>query len=357
MNVTILVGNGFDLNLNLKTQYMDFIKEYCESTEDDNSVIERFKKDIEKDCRTWANAELAFGRYTSNFKECEKGAEEFCDCHDDFCEKLAIYLQKQESLLNLKYEAKDIAKIFGECISFSNLISGLFETERNSIREDVAKYGGGIRYNFINFNYTNSLDSLIKETSKISHSLGERVLSNGRFNNDFDKLYHVHGSTEYNMVLGVNDESQIQAPEIFEDLGEEYKNDLIKQYTNEMNGENIDSKCEKTLKESHFIYIYGMSIGETDALWWERIVELLVNHEYVHVVIHAYNAPQNRLIRRKFHTFCRISRSEFLKYYKCGDPVSDTVLKRIHIDPTNIFEDLQIFSATEDEAISMSATV
>ena len=29
MNVTILVGNGFDLNLNLKTQYTDFIKDYC----------------------------------------------------------------------------------------------------------------------------------------------------------------------------------------------------------------------------------------------------------------------------------------------------------------------------------------
>ena len=27
MNVTILVGNGFDLNLNLKTQYTDFIKD------------------------------------------------------------------------------------------------------------------------------------------------------------------------------------------------------------------------------------------------------------------------------------------------------------------------------------------
>lgn len=130
MNVTILVGNGFDLNLNLKTKYTDFIENYCGDTGGDSKDIKSFKDDIIKDCETWANAELAFGMYTINFLGSEDGAEKFCNCHDDFCENLAQYLQSQEKLLNWKFEPTSIARTFGGCISFANLVSGLLETEK-----------------------------------------------------------------------------------------------------------------------------------------------------------------------------------------------------------------------------------
>lgn len=149
MNVTILVGNGFDLNLNLKTKYTDFIENYCGDTGGDSKDIKSFKDDIIKDCETWANAELAFGMYTINFLGSEDGAEKFCNCHDDFCENLAQYLQSQEKLLNWKFEPTSIARTFGGCISFANLVSGLLETEKNEIYETASHYGGAITYNFI----------------------------------------------------------------------------------------------------------------------------------------------------------------------------------------------------------------
>lgn len=167
----------------------------------------------------------------------------------------------------------------------------------------------------------------------------------------------MHGTTENDMVLGVNDESQIQKPEIFENYGDEYKNDLIKQRTNEMNGANIDSKCGKILNESHLIYIYGMSLGATDALWWGRIMELLVSHENVQVIIHAYNAPPSQLLKRAFHTYCRKARIAFSEYYKSDELITDAVLSRIHFDPSNIFEKLKAFAATEETINAVPETV
>ena len=351
MNVTILVGNGFDLNLNLKTKYTDFINDYCKNADSDNDVIKEFKSDIARDCKTWANAELAFGQYTANFSDDENGAENFCDCHDDFCVKLAAYLQKQETRLNWDYSSRDIAQTFGSCVSFTNLISGLLETERAEICESCSHYDGGIIYNFINFNYTKSLDDFVGKTAETPNAFGVRSLIRGRVGNSFGKLYHVHGTTERDMILGVNDESQIFNLEIFQNYDAEYKNDLIKQRTNEMNGANMDSKCEKMLQESHLVYIYGMSLGETDALWWGRIVDLLVNHENVQVIIHAYDAPQSQLLKRPLYTYCRNGRKAFSSYYKSDKPITDNALRRIHFDPSNIFDKLKVFAATEGEPV------
>lgn len=353
MNVTILVGNGFDLNLNLKTKYTDFIENYCGDTGGDSKDIKSFKDDIIKDCETWANAELAFGMYTINFLGSEDGAEKFCNCHDDFCENLAQYLQSQEKLLNWKFEPTSIARTFGGCISFANLVSGLLETEKNEIYETASHYGGAITYNFINFNYTKALDKFVKMASDAPGTLGERTTTNGRFNNSAGELYHVHGTTENDMVLGVNDESQIKEVGIFENYGPEYKNALIKQQTNEMNGANMDAKCEKIIKESHLIYIYGMSIGATDALWWKRIVDLLKICENAQVIIRVHDAPEKRLLKRRFLTYCDKKKKEFLSYDKSGKGVPADVLNRIHIDSSNIFEKLKIYAAPEkQEAIS-----
>ena len=73
----------------------------------------------------------------------------------------------------------------------------------------------------------------------------------------------MHGTIDSQMVFGVNDESQIAKPDIFEcDYGDIYEDSLIKKKANESHRENTDSKVCNILKGSHLIYIYGMSIGE-----------------------------------------------------------------------------------------------
>lgn len=357
MNVTILVGNGFDLNLNLKTQYTDFIKDYCENTEGDNQVIEKFKKDIAKDCENWANAELAFGQYTANFQTQNNGAEEFCDCHEDFCRKLALYLKAQEKRLNWDFTSRDIAQAFSDCIIYSNLIGGLSEVERTAIRKSISYHGDGITYNFIDYNYTRALDKWFEETTRNPVCLGGRLLKDRHFENSLGHLYHIHGDVENNMVLGVNDESQISEIDIFENYEPEYKESLIKPLTNEMNGANVDESCKKLIEESNLIYVYGMSLGKTDMLWWRRIIDWLINHQNAHIIIYAYKAPYDQLLKRDFNIFCRKMKREFLSYYTPDKSMADTVLNRVHIDPTNIFEKLKAFAATEETINAVPETV
>lgn len=44
MQITFLIGNGFDIGIGLKTRYEDFYKEYCIIRENDNDNIKNFKK-------------------------------------------------------------------------------------------------------------------------------------------------------------------------------------------------------------------------------------------------------------------------------------------------------------------------
>ena len=91
MNITFLIGNGFDLNIGLETTYAKFLNEYKSINTGDSELIKFFKNNILKDEALWSNAEKAFGFATKQFKEAGYGAEEFCLCHEDFCIKLAAY--------------------------------------------------------------------------------------------------------------------------------------------------------------------------------------------------------------------------------------------------------------------------
>ena len=70
--LTYMIGNGFDINLGLKTTYSDFRESYL-ITESKNEQIDAFKslirKEIKGDPATWADAEMAFGKLTAAFSD------------------------------------------------------------------------------------------------------------------------------------------------------------------------------------------------------------------------------------------------------------------------------------------------
>ena len=108
MNITFLIGNGFDLNLGLDTSYKSFIKEYTkdiDNTEDDGSALYYFKKNISRNKELWSSAEEAIGQITAKFKSDEKNADDFSNCHSNFCQELAEYLANQMGA-NVKSEYK-----------------------------------------------------------------------------------------------------------------------------------------------------------------------------------------------------------------------------------------------------------
>ena len=338
MNITFLIGNGFDLNLGLHTRYTDFLKEYREKNTPEETVISYFKNSILKDEFLWSSAEEAFGIATKQFKTDGYNAEDYCNCHEDFCNSLAEYLSRQEQRLNYTSLNNIISTTFAK--SILNYKNGFRTEEKNILIQNEKHYGDGFKFNFINFNYTNTLDSCASASNDNPHLLGRRNLNGALYQNSIGEILHVHGTIHKDMVLGVNDISQISDVTLFNGYDAEFINEIIKQRTNELNEENTDNRVYELLQSSDVIYIYGMSTGITDKLWWERICDIMTKKKSVHLIIHKFDAPEDKLIRRTFRLYVKEKRQEFVSYCNLDEAVKTELQERIHIDRTNIFESL-----------------
>ena len=329
MNITYLIGNGFDLNLGLNTKYTDFIETY-KNLVSGNIILDSFRLNVASNLPFWSNAELAFGKCTEDFTD----ATDFSDCHADFCAELANYLKAQESRLYFEKLGEFIPSPFSESIKAYN--TGFREEQQQQIKSCFNEVSGGIVYNFISYNYTRTLDKCINLTKNKS-LLGQRSYRGTVYNNSFGSVLHVHGYTDRDMVLGVNDESQIKNPKLFEGLPEEFIGQIIKRKTNQLNEEHIDEKCAALLNKSDLIYVYGMSIGETDALWWQRICTLLKDKPNARVILHTFDAPKEQLIRTKYLQYERSMKEKFVNYSNLPNDVKSSIMERVHISSANIF--------------------
>lgn len=349
MNITYLIGNGFDLNLGLNTKYTDFIEIY-QNLVSGNVVIDSFRLRVESDLPLWSNAELAFGKSTKDFTN----ATEFCDCHENFCTELANYLKTQESRLYFEKLGEIIPKLFSG--SIRQYTAGFREEQRQQIESCLSAVSGGIVYNFISFNYTRTLDKCIKLSSNKS-LLGQRSYRGTVYNNSFGPVLHVHGYTDRDMVLGVNDESQIKNLKLFEGLPEEFIGQIIKRKTNQLNEEHMDEKCATLLNSSDLVYVYGMSIGETDALWWQRICTLLKDNPNARVILHTFDAPEVQLIRTNYLRFERSMKEKFVNYSNLPNDVKSSIMERVHISSANIFSPMNNLVNHKENTLRLPAII
>lgn len=182
-----------------------------------------------------------------------------------------------------------IANQFSKAVN--NLKLGFREVPREAVDVLFSKYGGLV-FNFIDFNYTNTLDRLCLETSRLVNW----GIHNGN-RNTLGRIIHVHGTVDKDMILGVSDETQIANLDIFKSVDMYYLAQMIKSQTDSVNEEYTYEKTIHILNSSHFVYVYGMSLGDTDKFWWKQLCELLLKKGEVQVVIHCYDAPKDELHR------------------------------------------------------------
>ncbi len=60
MNILFLIGNGFDINIGLKSKYIDFYK-YYNSIKSDNEIITALKESLSINDENWSDLETALG--------------------------------------------------------------------------------------------------------------------------------------------------------------------------------------------------------------------------------------------------------------------------------------------------------
>ena len=153
MQITFLIGNGFDKCLGLPTSYKEFYKYYIQqesASPEIKKIKEILKKASEEDENTspriklWKDLEMALGEITQEYKSHDKFEEVYLDIN----ECLRTYIEQCSNSFKLDSRTKDI------------LIKDLIAPYNHLPEAQIATLKSYLQFNedwFINiisFNYT-----------------------------------------------------------------------------------------------------------------------------------------------------------------------------------------------------------
>lgn len=322
MKILFLIGNGFDLNLDLKTRYSQFYK-YYKTVKNGSAEINKLKDAISNNIENWSDLELELGNYTKHI-ETEK---EFEKVYEDIGDRLAEYLDEQED--NFKFENFDGKKL-NDYLSYPE--NSLLAADRNKITEFRNRVGNSQNNVFvITFNYTKTLEKLIGYSSNKRMNIG----SKGSHPIVLQKIEHIHGFTNKRMVMGVNDISQI-SNESFHN-NQNVLDALVKTNCNQVQKHTLDNWCKAQIQQASLICIFGSSIGDTDNMWWELIGEQLKKDIRLIIFEKGEEIPPRRPY--KIANIERAKKEYFLNKTKLDEKDKSNVAGKIFIGVnTDMFE-------------------
>lgn len=327
MQTVFLIGNGFDVNLGLKTRYAEFYDYYL-NVHADSENIKNLKLHLtENKSEFWSDLEVALGKYTAEFSSFEQMEE----VYDDINNEMQKYISNIENMPLPKDIDVDLFKS-----NISSPESFLSPADRNLIK---SMYNNFLRTNhfidIVNFNYTSSIDKILEYDNQ------NLTIASAIYNNSFKTIVssaiHIHGTIN-DPILGVDNASQIFNEELIK--SGDVIGYLVKPLINTTLGSLVDAKAKKTIINADLICIYGMSLGETDATWWKLVGDKLQKGTIV--ILYVYDAVANNLVARKKAQFNKKWRNKFFNAAGIGETKRIDLEKRLIIAPnTKIFDIIQ----------------
>jgi hypothetical protein len=325
MNITYLIGNGFDIACGLKTRYVDFIKEYIASDSSDKDIRE-FKSNIEQDICTWADAEYAFGALTEKIVTVAK----FKKCFRDFLKHLNAYFLEQQA--KIKLDDIDKSEISSFRVGLINYQSFLSDEAKREISHctDCLDHNS-LNFNFLVFNYTEIFEKLLRKSmlSKTSRH-GVNKSSGSPTNCRLDSVEYVHGSLkDPPLIFGVNDPEQIRY--MIHRSNPDILQILVKPVGNRETRLLAFERCKNAIQQSDIVCTYGMSIGATDAFWWNEILTLLSNNKKTNLLIHCFDQDCDAAIAGDVIQTTNKLKNKFITNAKSDVRIQRSISDRIHV--------------------------
>lgn len=108
MNITFLIGNGFDVGLGMRSKFTDYFPQYIEESKNKSDTLSAFSKEIEANKEDWSYFEKKIGEYTDKFTK--ETVREYKAQFKDFEVNFIKYLQQEEN--SLTYDKAKIFKVF-----------------------------------------------------------------------------------------------------------------------------------------------------------------------------------------------------------------------------------------------------
>lgn len=280
MNITFLIGNGFDLNYGLKTSYQDFYKYYMTLPESKDDLL---ATSIMEEPKLWSDLEVGLGVLFG--KTDAKDLKEFFDSKFRLEDALVNYLTNEQKKFVVKNQDALIAEFKKNVANFCN---DFLEQDRQEYLSFL-RSNGEINYWFVTFNYTNILDGIV-EKSAPNNIFSSHSWNGTNCNDRIKPVFHIHGTLKDGFILGIDSEKQ--GSESTFTQYPRYKKFLIKRITNRNLKNNKNETLEKVLANSRYICLYGLSIGETDESWWKQIANWLNHNSQNRLVIYNHlNGP------------------------------------------------------------------
>jgi hypothetical protein len=204
----LIIGNGFDLNLGLKTSYEDFLESPQFNLLDNH--LSNYLSKLQK-MKNWIDVEKELKNYSA---------------HEARLHPVSFLFKPNFTLLS------NALMEYLKTINYRNI------DRRSHAYKLIRKISSIPNFIIIDFNYTNSTRIILEE---LGFSLKE-----------IDKiLIKIHGSIEEEKIIfGVEDGANISSNHLF----------LRKAYPRHFKGINLDNGL-KNIQKIHF---FGHSIGETD---------------------------------------------------------------------------------------------
>ena len=276
MDITLFVGNGLDKALGLQTSYFDFY-EWFKKQQHDNVFINLMKNRIRRRKDLWSDFEKGIGLFTNRFMDEGDLSNDYSPWKIDADKLLMNYLNN----LNTSNEVKKILNTYNGVQHCYDIIQGavlalklmnplLFSSEEEKVS-----------FHVITLNYTDSLD-------QISSSLSQK--NNSTFEFDSNVL-HPHGRLSSEIILGVNDETQISNGNIKNDRN--YSDIMIKSAQIQAKNPDEKEKALSLIDESTIVCLYGVSLGETDNDWWALLGNWLQKKENNRLVVLWYISDEH----------------------------------------------------------------
>lgn len=269
MIVTFLIGNGFDLNLGMRTSYSDVYKEYMKTPSKSDSIA-KLKQDLDKNYKNWADFEMGMADYAAR----ELTEDQLVECVRDFRNFLIDYLdQEQQHWLGYFSERDTLDEHCEEmCRSYREFYYDLIPNERLYIERYLSNpHRPIIDFRTISFNYTILLDYFIETNSKNAEI------------NVCHPVLHPHGKGADGIALGIDNEHQTALP-----LSRKGKRAFVKPYFNQdYDSKRVDDAIE-VIEKSDIICIYGLSLGDSDQAWRDALAQWLQEDPNGRIVWYAY---------------------------------------------------------------------
>ena len=280
MNITFMIGNGFDVGLGLPSKFKDFFPTYVKDSQHKATEIKQLSERIHANHKTWADFETQMGQYTREFGVSNKHIYPLQ--LRDFETAFIQHLKREEQKLSFD-DMDGIREMMIAALTSFYSLDNLRYGSNNAITNAFQNHKSEEhKYHFISFNYTDLLEKCLSTLPKgIVKSRATTI------NDKVGSIVHVHGTSDEAPIMGVNDVSQIANKELAKD--ERFARYIVKPLLNAAHRTDHDARAASLISASQIICIYGMALGATDKLWWGRVLTWLNGSSDRKLVIFDYD--------------------------------------------------------------------